>query len=73
MATHPTGSKPIVKSREKVGRLNLLLKLTLRSLKWKRKSDKEEFTTKATAIGHQKHESHKAQAQAMIRSYIPFR
>lgn len=75
MASHPTGSKPIVKSREKVGRLNSLLKLTFGSLKWKRKSNKEELTTKTTKIGHQKHEheSYQAQTQAIIRSYISFR
>ena len=75
MASHPTGSKPIVKSREKIGRLNSLLKLTFGSLKWKRKPSKEKLTTKITKIGHQNHE-HLCLCKvafSMIRSYISVR
>ena len=56
-------------------RLNLLLRSVLRSLKWKRKSSKEELTAKTAEIERKKHEheSHQAQAQAMIWSYISIR
>ena len=75
MAAHPIGSKPIVKSREKNGRLNSFLKLTFGSLKWKRKPSKEELTTKITKFRHQNHE-HLCLCKvtfSMIRSYISVR
>lgn len=56
-------------------RLNSFLRSMLGSLKWKRKLSKEELTTKNEEIERKKHEheSHQAQTQAIIRSYISIR